>query len=135
MRLLIFLFTLLTSTGCALMDDRDDPRAIMGDWHIEKVGDSPVIDKSPASISFTESGTVAGNASCNRYSGQYTFINGVIRILPLATTRMMCSEALMEQEKRVLLMVEQIGAAEIENGMLILKGSEGEFLIRAAPVE
>jgi len=38
---------------------------------VEFIGERPVIDNSPATIEFAGNGRVGGNASCNRFVGEY----------------------------------------------------------------
>jgi heat shock protein HslJ len=131
---LIRLMTLgvLTSlAGCALYHS-EASAPINGNWIIEYIGDRPVMDSSPASITFDTDRQLSGNASCNRFSGRYAGTASALSVGPLATTRMMCPEALMEQEQRFLSALTEIASARIDNGLLYLDNAAGATLFRAS---
>lgn len=109
--------------------------ALIGVWVVEFIGERPVVDRSPARIQFSEDGAIAGNASCNRFFGKYTYANQVLAIEPLGSTRMMCLPALMEQEQRLLEQLPTATTANIENGLLILRDSADQSVIQASREE
>lgn len=111
----------------------ESPPALIGAWTIEFIGDRPVIDDSPAFLRFDAEGQVSGSASCNRMSGAYIQEGPALVFRPMAVTRMMCPEALMEQEQRMLLALDEVGRWRIEEGMLILEDSDGGLVFRASP--
>lgn len=49
-----------------------------------------------------EKGRISGTTGCNRLSGHYEQSGNTIKISGFATTRMMCPDALMEQERAIL---------------------------------
>jgi len=72
------------------------------EWLLEDLGGSGVIDNVQATLNFPEAGRVAGNASCNRLSGAAEISGDSIKLGPLASTRMACPEAVMNQETKYL---------------------------------
>jgi heat shock protein HslJ len=72
------------------------------EWLLEDLGGSGVIDNVQATLTFPEAGRVAGNASCNRFSGPAEISGDSIKLGPLASTRMACPEAVMNQETKYL---------------------------------
>lgn len=56
---------------------------------------------TPAPIEFREDGTVAGSTGCNAFSGPFTSQGRALRIGPLATTLVLCMEALGDQDVAV----------------------------------
>jgi heat shock protein HslJ len=80
---------------------------------------SPVADSTPT-VQFGADGTVHGTTGCNRYTGRYTLDGGELALAPLATTRMMCSTELMEQEMAFLAALSWIAGAAVVDGELVL---------------
>ena len=72
------------------------------EWLLEDLGGSGVIDNVQATLIFAEAGRVAGNSSCNRFSGPVEVGGDNIKFGPLASTRMACPEAAMNQEAKYL---------------------------------
>jgi len=118
--------------ACTMNSSAPDTTFI-GTWQVEFIGTRPVIDYSPAVISFSADGQLSGNASCNRFSGAYQDTPEALSIGPLATTRMMCPPALMEQEQRMLAALSEITGARVENNRLYLNDATGNLLFKASP--
>lgn len=108
---------------------------LLGVWVVEFIAERPVIDRSPARIQFSADGDINGNASCNRFFGNYTYNDQLLVINQLGSTRMMCLPALMEQEVRLLEFLPTASSASIENGLLILRDTEGKLVIQASKEE
>ena len=72
------------------------------EWLSEDLGGNGVIDNVQATLNFPGDGRVAGNASCNRFSGPVEVTGDRIKFGPLASTRMACPEAVMSQETKYL---------------------------------
>src|SRR5690606_8939765 len=64
-------------------------------WRVIAIDDELVAEDAIGTIEFFADGLVAGQAFCNRYSGRHTLSGEGLRIGPLASTRMACSEPLM----------------------------------------
>jgi putative lipoprotein len=86
-----------------------------------------------------ENGQLSGSAGCNSYSGTYvtTSVGGVnkIRIGPLASTRMMCEEAVMEQEQTYLAALQSARSYHVEENILTLTHADGALLFEGEPIE
>jgi heat shock protein HslJ len=117
--------------GCVATTPAPKQAELIGQWHIESIGDRPVIDRSPAAIEFTNEGRAGGNASCNRFTGAYTLSGSELSFGPLAATKMMCPDALMDQEIRFLAALDRVAAVQIQQGILILQDETGETVITA----
>jgi len=85
-----------------------------------------------------ENGQVSGSAGCNSYSGTYvtTTVDRVnkIRIGPLASTMMMCEEAVMDQETAYLAALQSASSYAIEGNVLTLFHADGTLLFEGEPV-
>jgi heat shock protein HslJ len=69
---------------------------------------------------FSEVGNLAGSAACNQYHTTYQVNDSQIRIGPVATTRMMCPESVMQQEMEYLNALQSAASYEIQGSDLIL---------------
>ncbi len=137
MKRLVFsgLLVLLMS-GCASVSVHDFSQDLIGEWQIESIAGRPVIDYSPARISFSEDNKLAGNASCNRFFGSYILKGNKLKIgSPMGVTMMMCAEALMDQEGRMIKALEAVDLMRFENGLLVLEDIHQQEMIRASRIE
>ena len=72
------------------------------EWLLQDLGGSGVLDNIEATLTFPDTGKVAGNGSCNRFFGPAHVSGNVIKLGPLASSRMACPEAVMNQETKYL---------------------------------
>jgi heat shock protein HslJ len=73
-----------------------------GEWLLVDLGGVGVIDNIQATLRFPEAHKVEGNGSCNRFFGTATVAGDFIKLGPLGATRMMCPEAVSNQEMKYL---------------------------------
>jgi heat shock protein HslJ len=70
------------------------PFSLVGtEWMLADLAGTPAIANSRASLAFPEAGRVAGNGSCNRFSGSVTITGDTLKFGPLASTRMACVDS------------------------------------------
>ena len=109
---------------------------LTGTWHIESIGERPVIDHSPARIQFLADGRINGNASCNRFSGTYSFVDGKLAISrSLIATKMMCLPALMQQEQHLFEVLPGAVSVTFDNGIITLSDEQNVQVLKAAFVD
>jgi heat shock protein HslJ len=86
-----------------------------------------VIAGTEMNIQFGKDGTVSGKSGCNNYNGSYTVNGNQIKIGPLASTMMACSdpEGIMDQEQQYLGALETAATYQIENNVLELRTADG----------
>jgi heat shock protein HslJ len=77
------------------------------EWLLEDLGGLGVIDNIQATLTFPEASKVAGNASCNRFFSPAEMSGDAIKLGPLASSRMMCPEAVMNQEMKYMNALQQ----------------------------
>jgi len=137
MKPLFLLIAALFMVGCNAMDSADQSLNVLGEWRIAYIGEHPVIENSPATISFEQDGRFGGNASCNRYFGSYTLEDSSLKIGEhMGSTRMMCAEqALMEQEDFLFEILPMAVTVHNEDGLLVLRDKDGKQVLRAARVQ
>ena len=77
-----------------------------------------------------QDGRVSGSAGCNNYFGSYTLAPGseALEIGELATTRMMCEDAVMEQETAFLDAMAAVTEYAVEDQSLTLTYPDGELV-------
>ena len=72
------------------------------EWLLEDLAGSGVMDSVGATLSFPETDKVAGNGSCNRFFGPAEIAGSALKLGLLGSTRMACTEAVMNQETKYL---------------------------------
>lgn len=80
------------------------------EWLLQDLAGTPALTNVKATLAFPESGRVAGNASCNRFTGSVEVSGDTIKFGALASTRMACVDnAVNAQETEYL---KALGAAK-----------------------
>ncbi|MGZ6059856.1 MAG: META domain-containing protein, partial [Myxococcaceae bacterium] len=97
------------------------PYLLGSGWELVDLGGTPVMDDRRPTLEFPEAGRVAGNASCNRYSGSVELGDGTIRVGQLATTRMACTPEVDAQEKAFLVALQNARRTEVVGGQLVVQ--------------
>jgi heat shock protein HslJ len=69
-------------------------------WVLDDLAGAGVVAR--ATLVFAEDGTAGGHGSCNRFHGPVSIADATLDFGLLATTRMMCGEAVMNQEAEYL---------------------------------
>jgi len=69
-------------------------------WLADDIGGRGVVDRAQSTLEFAKAGQIGGLAGCNRYFGPVTLDGDTISFDNLGSTRMMCADALMDQEQR-----------------------------------
>lgn len=127
----ILLLSILTGIiGCAGITAMNDEVKLAGKWQVQTIDGSPVIDRSPAYIQFTEDGQAGGNSSCNQFTGSYKQSGSEMSFGQTASTRKMCPNSLMEQEVRFLKALAKVAKVEKKNGFLLFLDAEGNILLK-----
>jgi heat shock protein HslJ len=115
-----------TYTGCG-----GTPALLISgvDWKVTDIGGTPA--QGDVSLSFNTGDQLAGSSGCNRLTSTYNLTGEDMRIGRIATTRMACAPALMQQESRLTKALENVTQFELNNaGELVLR-SAGNQDIRA----
>lgn len=130
----ILLAALLLTAGCSLVAG-----GLPGtSWTLvayEGDGGGMVRADAYATLHFSEDGTVSGNAGCNSYSSQYRGGGDQLVFGPLASTLMYCTdEDAMEQEGRLLSLLEEVRSFEIDGDILMMYGAGGREILVAGKI-
>lgn len=94
---------------------------------------SPMVG-TEITLAFSADGSVSGNAGCNNYMGSYTLDGDKITIGPLATTRKMCAEDVMQQEALYIKALESSATWSVTQ-ILTTRNADDAMAINAAPAE
>lgn len=84
-----------------------------------------VVAGAAITANFGKDGQLTGNDGCNDYNGPYKVTGNQISIGPLATTRMACDQALMDQETQYLAALQSAATYAIEGKVLELRTKDG----------
>ena len=100
------------------------------EWVVESIDGRGVVDQSRTTLTFDARGQIAGRAGCNRFTGSYQLQGAQFSVSGVATTRMICVPALMDQEGRFLKALEAANAWRLQpDGSLLLSGPDGRKLL------
>jgi heat shock protein HslJ len=78
-----------------------------------------VIANSRATLNFPDNTSVAGNGSCNRFTGSVSIMGSAMKFGPLAATRMMCDQETSRQENDYLKALAKVERYEIQNRLTL----------------
>jgi heat shock protein HslJ len=109
-----------------------DPAALLmgAEWVVESIDGAEIAAGSRATLTFDADGRVAGNTSCNQYSGPYRLTGEGISVGEVVSTRKACADALMNQERKFLGALGAVDRFEIDpSGGLILRGGEQHSIL------
>lgn len=130
--------TLTTASGAVLEFEPEPTMTLEGHtWNVNDYnnGRQAVVSLLPntqITLSF-EKGAVSGSAGCNTFRATSSVQGNRIKIGPAATTRMMCAEDVMGQERAFLKALESATRWAIEGGMLDMHRADDERVLTAKP--
>ena len=109
-----------------------DPATPTGKWLAEDIDGGGVIDRLQTTLEIRDDGIVTGMGGCNRYAGSVTVCGNTIKFLPMASTRMACSAAVMRQEAKFHSTLEKVRTWRIDQAQrkLLLLDGQGFDLMR-----
>ena len=115
--------------GCNVMPT-DKTHLLGQEWIIEDIAGGGVIDNSQPSLLFLADGQLAGSGSCNRIIGGYQLNGKQLTIKPAGATMMMCPEALMNQEDKLMRLLPTVKNYYLDKtGALVLTTTNGERIV------
>jgi len=112
-----------------------EPTELVGAWLLEDLGGRGVMDMAQTTIVFDGEGRVSGSGGCNRFTGGYTFADGILEFSPLAGTKMMCPEAVMDQEDRFLSALGAVERVAVDGPFLLISFAGEEHPMRFTRME
>jgi len=131
-----FLFTLLLTVSAALaMETNKQTATLPGSaWQVKTFAGQPPLADHPITFEFDNEGNIAGDGSCNRFSGSCKIEGDKIEVGPLRSTRRACEPDIMQQEHKFLALLGAATTWAMDGDELVLTAPEGEIrAIRQAP--
>ena len=89
-------------------------------WVLASVGAQPVIQGSQATLQFPEAGHLAGNGSCNRFSGAIKLHLDQLAVGALVSTKMACMGGAMAQENAYMAALQKAQRYERSGDTLLI---------------
>jgi len=94
-------------------------------WALTELMGKPTVAGTGISAQFSSDGKISGSAGCNRYSGTYTVSGNSITISSsIATTMMMCDDAIMQQESAYLKALPEAKTYAVQGDQFTLTGAD-----------
>lgn len=103
------------------------------EWQLVQLrGRSVTPEEGRFFLVFGKGGGISGAGACNRITGEFSEEQGVLRIGPLATTRMSCPD--LAREREFTAAVEATNRYEMDGPMLLFfSGDELQAVFQARP--
>ncbi|OHV83817.1 YbaY family lipoprotein [Rhizobium sp. LCM 4573] len=107
------------------------PASPAGRWLAEDIRGRGVIDNLQTVLEIAEDGKVSGSGGCNRMSGMATIAGDDIAFGPIASTKMACAPAVMDQETKFFAALSDVRTwrADPSRGKLTLLDKGGDVLV------
>lgn len=123
--------TLAATTPVIAPAEGGPPRDLtVREWVVESIDGRGVVDNSRTTMTFDPAGQIAGRAGCNRYTGSYKLQGSRFEVKGVATTRMICVPALMDQETRFLGVLERVSSFQLQrDGRLELRTDDQRRIV------
>lgn len=100
-------------------------------WLAEAIAGVVLTESAHSRLEVLAEGRISGNSGCNAFTGAGQLRDGAVKIGMLATTRMACPPAIMDQERKFLAALGKAVRYEaMSNGRLVLRDSSGAELVR-----
>ncbi len=91
------------------------PSSPVGRWLAEDIRGGGVIDNLQSVLEISGNGAVSGSGGCNRLHGQATISGASLTFGAIASTRMACPPAVMDQESKFLSALEAVRSFRIDS--------------------
>ncbi len=91
------------------------PSSPVGRWLAEDIRGGGVIDDLQSVLEISGNGAVSGSGGCNRLHGQATISGASLTFGAIASTRMACPPAVMDQESKFLSALEAVRSFRIDS--------------------
>lgn len=101
-----------------------------GRWLAEDIGGGGVVDRLQTVLEIAADGSISGFGGCNRMTGKAVISGNSITFGPIASTKMACTPAAMDQEKRFFATLNKARSWTVHAGMrkLALLDADGKPL-------
>lgn len=115
-------------SGCTGVPKSTEPLA--GAWIVEDIAGRGIIDYSRIELALEHDGQLSGSTGCNLLLGRYRVDGSAMTIDVAMTTRKVCPEALMYQERVFLGAIESINSYRFDpTGALVLQDGNQPWVL------
>ncbi len=123
--------TVLLAFGLSIPAERANAFNLAGsEWSIAFLAGVSAPPGVDAFVQFSGGGQVRGNGGCNRFFGTYRTIDDVITIGPLASTKKLCRENVMEFEGNFMAALQHSHKVSGGHLAIALAARDGRLLLR-----
>ena len=98
-------------------------------WTVTSIGGDPVLPQSKLTFSIAADYRVGGSGGCNSYFAEADLTDPPLTFSPVASTRMACDPALMDQESRFFAALGATAGYELQGDSLKLSDAAGVPLV------
>ncbi|QSB45160.1 META domain-containing protein [Tsuneonella flava] len=103
---------------------------LAGTWVVEDIAGRGIIDYSHVELVLEHDGQLSGSTGCNLLIGRYRVEGSAMTINVATTTRKVCPEALMHQERVFLRAIESIDSYRFDpTGALVLQDGNQPWVL------
>jgi heat shock protein HslJ len=110
-----------------------DPRDLLTAeevWTVTEIAGEPIVPGTEVTMSFADSGAVAGSGGCNRFTALYVLTGEGLSLGPAAATRMACPDDIMAKEQVFFAVFDVVMSFSFsEVGELLLIGPQGPAIV------
>ncbi len=87
-------------------NELSEASALIGEeWSVDTIANLALVEDSRATLHFGPDGNLTGNISCNLVFASYEVDGSELKITTAGGTRLMCADAVMEQEQELRALV------------------------------
>lgn len=141
-----FIFFMLFLAGLAFVnlkgmkDQSDNAVTSVSDiadtaWRPTHIGEMRLQDDSRMIVQFNSNNSIVGHSGCNRFFGDYTFVDGSLDIGPLGSTRMACPEPVNSFEISFLEALQSARTLSRTESGLAMRDDKGDVVARYIATE
>jgi heat shock protein HslJ len=125
-RFFIAIATVAFLAGCAREPGAVEDSLAATGWLLDTLNGDPVLAEATVTLNFGAGGTLSGSDGCNQYNTTYTVSGSSLTVSePIATTRMACPEAIMQQGSAYLEALGNAASYEKQGDKLTLAAADG----------
>lgn len=100
-----------------------------GEGDMASVSATPVLDSTSVTLTIDE-GQFSGSGGCNRYGGKVEITDNKLKFGPAFSTRKLCGEEVMNQERRFLETLSKMTSYKIKGDRLTLLDENGKLSLQ-----
>lgn len=104
-------------------------------WRATHIGEMRLQDDAKIVVQFNADNSVAGNSGCNRFVGDYKFVDGSLEIGLMGSTRMACPEPANSFEISFLQALGEARSVSRVDSRLVTRDSKGVIVSRFVTTE